>query len=128
MSVVQLFYGVCYSCAQSLYADAAVYAQWKHGADSRGFIMGLQTVPLKVGVIGRSLILNIPLMMVGFSSKIDPAKATEPLKRGVSAAFSLVPGIILVVGFLLIFFGFRLTKEKITQYQSEIDARAKQGN
>jgi GPH family glycoside/pentoside/hexuronide:cation symporter len=123
MSVVQLGYGVCFACCSALYADTAVYAQWKLGVDSRGWIMGLQTFPLKFAVVGRALILNISLMLVGFDAKVDPAQATDALKKGATAAFALIPGIILCVGIIILFFGYRLTREKVVQYQEEIDAR-----
>jgi GPH family glycoside/pentoside/hexuronide:cation symporter len=80
MSIVQFGYGICYACNQSLYADTAVYAQWKSGVDSRGWIMGLQTFPLKFAVVGRALIVNISLMLVGFDAKVDPSQATDALK------------------------------------------------
>jgi GPH family glycoside/pentoside/hexuronide:cation symporter len=38
-------------------------------------------------------------------------------------AFALIPGILCVAGALLLIFGYRLTKEKVAQYQAEIDAR-----
>ncbi|MDR1567001.1 MAG: MFS transporter [Treponema sp.] len=123
MSFVQMGYGVCYACSSALYADAAVYSQWKLGADSRGWIMGLQNVPLKAAVIARALILNGALMLAGFNAGIDPAQATESLKKGVTAAFALVPGFFLCAGIFLILFGFRLTQKDIVKYQEEINAR-----
>jgi GPH family glycoside/pentoside/hexuronide:cation symporter len=127
MSLVQMGYGICYACCSALYADAAVYAQWKSGADSRGWIMGLQNLPLKSGVIARAVILNGSLIAVGFDARIDPAQATESLKRGITAAFALVPGLFLCAGIFLILFGFRLTQEKVVQYQTEIDAKKAAG-
>jgi GPH family glycoside/pentoside/hexuronide:cation symporter len=125
MSIMQLGYGICYACNSALYADTAVYAQWKSGVDSRGWIMGLQTFPLKFAVVGRALILNISLMLVGFDAKVDPAQATDALKRGATAAFALIPGIFLCFGILIFLFGFRLTREMVVKYQEEIDAHAK---
>ncbi|MDR1588481.1 MAG: MFS transporter [Treponema sp.] len=123
MSVVQLGYGITYACCTALYGDAAVYSQWKLGVDCRGWIMGLQTFPLKAGVIARAVILNFSLMLVGFDAKVDASQASEALKRGVAAAFALIPGLFLCIGIVLLFFGYRLTSEKLVQYQSEIDAR-----
>jgi GPH family glycoside/pentoside/hexuronide:cation symporter len=123
MSVTQLGYGIAYACNSALYADTAVYAQWKSGIDSRGWIMGLQTFPLKFAVIGRALIVNISLMLVGFDAKVDPAQATDALKKGATAAFALIPGIFLCIGIVIMLFGYRLTREMVVQYQAEIDAR-----
>ena len=126
MALTQIGQGICYSIYPALFADCAVYSKWKLGVDARGWIMGLATVPLKVAIIGRSIIVNISLMAVGFNAiaiRENPSLMTEELKKGITAAFALVPGIILVVGVLLMVFGYRLTREKLIQYQKEIDAR-----
>lgn len=85
--------------------------------------MGLQTFPLKFAVVGRALILNISLMLVGFDAKVDPAQATDALKKDATAAFALIPGIFLCIGIVILLFGFKLTREMVVQYQTEIDAR-----
>lgn len=123
MCVGQFGYGVCYACAPALYADAAVYAEWKTGKNNVGWVMGLQTLPLKISVILKAVIIAVALSAVGFSAKIDPKTATDALKQGITAGFALVPGILLVVGVVILIFGFRLTKEKVAKYQAEIDAR-----
>jgi GPH family glycoside/pentoside/hexuronide:cation symporter len=131
MTIVQLGQGICYSVSTALYADTCVYAQWKLGTDSRGWIMGLATLPLKIAIIGRSLIVNISLMLVGFSAvaiRAGTQQVTEELKKGITAAFALIPAIILLVGIVLLLFGYKLTREKIVQYQTEIDARKAAAN
>jgi GPH family glycoside/pentoside/hexuronide:cation symporter len=126
MILVQFCQGICYSVYPALFGDCAVYTKWKSNADARGFVMGLITVPLKVAIIGRSVIVNASLMAVGFSAvalRNNPELLNESLKKGITSAFALVPGIILLVGILLMVFGYRLTREKVVQYQKEIDAR-----
>jgi GPH family glycoside/pentoside/hexuronide:cation symporter len=126
MTIVQLGQGICYSVSTALYADTCVYAQWKLGADSRGWIMGLATVPLKIAIIGRSVIVNISLILVGFNAaaiKAGTQQVTKELQQGITAAFALIPAIIVIIGMVLLLFGYRLTREKIVQYQTEIDAR-----
>ena len=44
-------------------------------------------------------------------------------RQGMTVAFALVPAIFCAAGALLLIFGYRLTKERIAQYQAEIDAR-----
>jgi GPH family glycoside/pentoside/hexuronide:cation symporter len=132
MTLTQFGQGICYSLSTALYADTAVYSQWKLGADSRGWIMGLANIPLKVSIIGRSVIVNISLVLVGFNAaaiKAGTQQVTPELQKGITAAFALIPAIILIIGFILLTFGYRLTREKIVQYQAEIDARkASAGN
>lgn len=129
MIIGQFGYGVAYAVSPALYADTAVYARWKSGKDSTGFIMGLQNVPLKIGVLVKSVLLNAALGLAGYDAykaaidAKDLAALPESLKQGVCGAFSLWSGIFCAVGLLILVFGFKLTKEKVNQYQAEIDAR-----
>ena len=50
----------------------------------------------------------------------DPAKV-EGLKRAISMGFMLIPAIALIIGLVFLLFGYTLNKEKIAQYQAEID-------
>lgn len=124
MLVAQVGYGICYACAPALYADTAVYAEWKTGKSNVGWIMGLQTVPLKVGVILRGIVVAASLAAAGFDAKIDPAKASVELKKGVTAAFALWPAIFVALGFLILLLGYKLSRETVKKYQAEIDARS----
>ena len=131
MILGQFGYGVAYAASPALYADTAVYARWKSGKDSTGFIMGLQNVPLKIGVLVKSVLLNTALALAGYDAykqaivdkTITAAELPASLKQGVCGAFSLWSGIFCAVGLLILVFGFKLTKEKVEQYQAEIDAR-----
>jgi GPH family glycoside/pentoside/hexuronide:cation symporter len=126
MTLANTALGVTFSASIVLYADAAIFAQWKLGADSRGWIMGLSNVPIKLAIIGRALVVNISLMIVGFNAAAimeNPELLTLELQKGITAAFALIPAVITITGIPLLFFGYRLTREKIVQYQAEIDAR-----
>ena len=131
MIAAQFGYGIAYACSPALYADTAVYAKWKSGKDSTGFIMGLQTVPLKVAVLIKSVLLNAALGMAGYDAyrqaisdkTVTAAELPASLKQGVCGAFSLWSGIFLIVGFLILLFGYKLTNDKVVKYQEEIDAR-----
>jgi GPH family glycoside/pentoside/hexuronide:cation symporter len=128
MCIVNLGTGFCSAAAIACYADTAVYAQWKTGADARGWIMGLNTLPLKIGVIGRAAIINASLAAIGFNAaaiRANPELLTVQLQKGITSAFTLIPCIFLVVGLLLLIFGYGLSGAKIVQYQKEIAERAK---
>jgi GPH family glycoside/pentoside/hexuronide:cation symporter len=125
MTLANTALGVTFSISIVLYADTAVFAQWKLGSDSRGWIMGLSNVPIKLGIIGRALVVNISLMVVGFNATAimeNPELLTVDLQKGITAAFALIPAAITLTGIPLLFFGYRLTREKIVQYQAEIEA------
>jgi GPH family glycoside/pentoside/hexuronide:cation symporter len=123
MTIGMFFYGVQLAAAPALYADTVVYATWKTGKDASGWIMGLQNVPLKIAVFLRGTIIPAALAAVGFTPTLVPATMTAIQKQGMTVSFALVPGIFLAVGCVLLLVGFRLTKDKVLKYQSEIDAR-----
>ena len=54
---------------------------------------------------------------------MDLNNVAPELEKAICLAFMIVPAIALVVAALLMLFGFRLTKEKVIQYQDEIAAR-----
>ena len=127
MFLCSIFRGTSNAGSVALYGDAAVYSQWKTGADARGWIMGLNNIPLKTAKIVSAMITNITLMVIGFNAaaiRANPELVTPALQRGITAAFTILPVGLLTLGFLLLFFGFRLTREKVLQYQEEIRARA----
>ncbi|MCH1981048.1 MFS transporter [Ruminococcus sp. OA3] len=123
MSLAQFGYGVAYACTPALYADTIVYSEWKTGKNATGWISGLQNVPLKVGVMFRGIIISACLAVANFDPSIDAAAATVELQKGICLAFMVIPACALIVAALLLAFGFRITKEKVEQYQAEIAAR-----
>jgi GPH family glycoside/pentoside/hexuronide:cation symporter len=124
MTVTLFCYGMTYAAAQALYADTVVYATWKTGKDASGWIMGLQTLPLKLAIFLKGLILPAVLAAVSFSPKLDPKTMSDGARQAIASPFTLIPGIFCVVGVLLLVFGFRLTKDKVAKYQAEIDKRS----
>ncbi len=123
MAFAQLGYGTVYSLIPTLYSDAATYAEYKTGEDASTWIMGLNNLPLNIGLMARGLIINGILAAVGFSASIDPATATVGVQAGIANAMMLVPGVITFVGGLLILFGFRINDVQATQMRAEIEAR-----
>ena len=123
LGVAQLFSGVLRSAGVALYADTVIYGEWKTGKNTAGFIMGLMNLPLKLGIIARTVVISAALAAAGFDSSIDPTMATDALKNGIINAFTLVPCVGMMISFLLLLFGYKLTHERLTQCQKEIDER-----
>lgn len=123
MSLAQFGYGIAYACTPALYADTIIYSEWKTGKNATGWISGLQNVPLKVGVMTRGIIISACLALAAFDPSIDPSMATVELQQGICIAFMIIPAVALLVAAVLLFAGFKLTKEKVEQYQKEIAAR-----
>ena len=120
MTLAHVFYGMAFAASPALYADTVVYATWKTGRDASGWIMGLQNLPLKIGVFMRGVIISACLVAVGWQSGVALEGSS---RQGMTIAFALVPAILCLVGMVLLIVGFKITKEKVTQYQAEIDAR-----
>ena len=120
MTVAQFFYGVAYSTSPALYADTVVYTTWKTGKNAAGWIMGLQNLPLKVGVFLRGTIVAACLASVGWHSGIVLEGAA---RRSMTVALGLIPAILCALGAVLLIFGYKLTREKIAQCQAEIDQK-----
>ncbi len=123
MAVALFGYGITYACTPALYGDTIVYSEWKTGKNAAGWISGLQNVPLKVSIMTRGIIISACLALGKFTTDIDPASASTELKRAISLGFMLIPAIALIVAVVALLFGFRLTKDKVVQYQNEIAAR-----
>lgn len=123
MSLALFGYGITYACTPALYGDTIVYSEWKTGKNASGWISGLQNVPLKVSIITRGIIINACLAMGQFSKDIDPAAASDVLKRSICIGFMVIPAVALVVAVLALTFGFKLTREQVKQYAAEIAQR-----
>ena len=120
MTCAQFFYGVAFASSPALYADTVTYTTWKTGKNAAGWIMGLQNLPLKVAVFLRGTIVAAVLASVGWKADVALEGAA---RQGMTVAFGLVPAIFCAAGALLLVFGFKITKDKVVQYQKEIDAR-----
>lgn len=126
ITISSIFTGILTSVTVSLYSDVSIYAYWKTGEDASPFVMGLMTVALKLAVISRGMVIPFVLASVGFTPGIDPASATEALKIGVINAFLFIPGIFALIGAVILHLGYRLTREKVIEYQNEINKRLAQ--
>lgn len=121
MVIANFFYGIALASAPALYADTVIYATWKTGKDASGWIMGLQNLPLKIGVFLRGTIVAACLTAVGWTSGVV---LEGTARQGMTIALGLVPGIFCIVAALLVIFGFKITKDKVEKWQSEIDKKA----
>ncbi|MEA4901961.1 MFS transporter [Desulfitobacterium sp.] len=121
--LARFFLGLLYSTLVALYSDVVTYGEWRTGQNANSFIMGLMNISLKVAIISRSAVIPFVLAAAGFVAGADPATASMQLKDAVNNVFLLIPGLVALVGGLILTVGYRLTREKLEYYQKEIDAR-----
>ena len=119
----RLFWGMSAANMVALYSDCVVYSRWKTGKNTAAFVIGSQTIPLKIGLSLRGVIIPLVLAMVGFSANIVPAEASLALKQGIINMFALIPGIGCLLTAIILMFAFRLTRSKVDEMQKEIDER-----
>lgn len=99
------------ACEPELFANCAGYSSKKTGYDTTGTVMGLLTVPVKVGIVMRGILISAALAIGGFSADIDPNTASESVQRGICIGFMIIPAVVIIVGALSLLFGYRLDKE-----------------
>ena len=118
MTIAQFFYGVAYSISPALYGDTVVYTTWKTGKNAAGWIMGLQNLPLKVGVFMRGTIVAACLAAVNWQAGVV---LEGTARQGMTIALGLVPAILCAIGAVLLIVGYKLTREKIAECQAAIN-------
>ncbi|WP_152800963.1 MFS transporter [Alkalibaculum sporogenes] len=117
---VQFFASFNYPLFITMYSNCAVYGEWKTGVKAAGVVMGISNVPVKIAVMVAGILIPGILGAAGF---VADGAITQTVKAGIANGITLVPMASYMCAFLTITFGFKLTREKLNEYQSEIDAR-----
>jgi GPH family glycoside/pentoside/hexuronide:cation symporter len=105
---------------QSIYADLAVLGEYKTGQDVKGFVIGLQTVPLKWASMARTVAITAGLALIGYTAGTTP---TAAIKNGLVTLSIVVPAIGMLFCGLIVLFFVRLPKEKVLEMKQEIAKR-----
>ncbi len=118
MSILMFFMYISNTADPELYANCAQYSGEKLGYDVTGTVMGLLTVPIKLGIVARGLLISGCLALGAYTSAMADmsyfdGKASElvTLQNGVCAGFMVIPAVCLIVAALLLQFGFKISKD-----------------
>lgn len=114
------FASVAGSMNTALFADTVVYGEWKTGQNIRAFTMALMNFPIKLGVLIRSGVMTLGLMLIGFVANAEP---TPRVIEGISSIITLTPAIAYAVAAIIFYFGYRIEEKDVLQMQEEIAAR-----
>ena len=112
MSIMFFVMNLTNACDPELFAVCAGYSSQKTGFDTTGTVMGLLTVPIKFGIVMRGILISVALAIGGFSADIDPASASASVQRGICIGFMVIPAVVVIVGALVLQFGYRLGQDK----------------
>ncbi len=127
VSLAQFCCTMTNACGPALYADCAIYSEYKTGTNATGMIMGLSNIPLKIGVVSRGILIALALAMAGFDSATTTAEnTTVQLERGISMGFTIFPAVAVALGAVIMIFGYRLTRDKMAEYSAELARRNQQ--
>ena len=113
-AVVSVLTGMTSPFELTLYIDTAEHYRRKTGNDATGFIMGLSNLPVKFASIIKSTLIPMALMLSGYVANAEP---TPQIRQAIVNAYSLLPAVFPVLGFILLAFF----------YKTENPAAAEQG-
>ncbi len=106
MSLVVFAMTMTNACEPELFAVCAGYSSAKTGFDTTGTVMGLLTVPVKVGIVMRGILISVALAIGGFSADIAPEAAGAAVQRGICIGFMIIPAVVIFAGALILMFGY----------------------
>ena len=113
-AIVSILTGMTSPFELTLYIDTAEHYRRKTGNDATGFIMGLSNLPVKFASIIKSTLIPMALMLSGYVANAEP---TPQIRQAIVNAYSLLPAVFPVLGFILLAFF----------YKTENPAAAEQG-
>jgi len=108
------------SMITALFADTVVYGEWKTGQNIQAFIMSLLMLPLKFGLLIRSGIMAVGLIIIGYIANTTP---TPEVVNGISSIMIYAPAATSAIAAIVFYFGYRIDEKDVLQMQDEIAAR-----
>jgi GPH family glycoside/pentoside/hexuronide:cation symporter len=128
LMVLRLMHGFAYSMYFACYADCVLYGEWKTGQFMPGFVNGISGIAVSVGMMVAGWLTPILLMSSGFISGMAAEEVTPQVQAGILNLVAFIPGIARACSRLILLFFYRLTREKLITYASEIKERKAKGS
>jgi GPH family glycoside/pentoside/hexuronide:cation symporter len=107
--IMQFFVSTTQPIESNLYMDVAALSKKKTGTDAQAFIISMSNMSSIFSGIIKNLIISVTLVSIGYTA----GSTTEAVKRGIIDAYSLVPAIFPVLGWMVMFFFYKSTPEKL---------------
>lgn len=97
MCVAWFFYTSIATSGPAMFGDCVEYGRYKIGKEGRAFIMGLYTLPIKVGVLIAGGLAGFLLASINYTAE---STLTPALKSGLFNIVTFAPAVILGIGFI----------------------------
>jgi glycoside/pentoside/hexuronide:cation symporter, GPH family len=117
-----LFYGVTIPILWAMIADVADYSEWKNNRRATAIIFSAMIFGLKVGLSIGGAVGAALLSKYGYVAEL--AEQAETAISGIKMSVSIYPGLIFLVGAVLLF-GYEINKAKEIQIEAELKLRRK---
>ena len=119
-SIGYMFNMTAGAMSTALFADSAIYGEWKTGKSIQGFTMALLTLLIKVGVLLRAGVIGLGLMAIGYIANTVP---TQSVMDGIRSIMIFSPAVASAIAAVSFYFGYRIDDKDIVRMQEEIAAR-----
>ncbi len=119
-SIGYMFCMTAGAMSTALFADTAVYGEWKTGKSIQGFTMALLTLPIKVGVLLRAGVIGLGLVVIAYEANTIP---TQAMVDGIRSIMIFSPAVASAIAAITFYFGYRIDERDVVKMQEEIAAR-----
>ena len=119
-SLGSMFMVISSCMCTALFSDTVVYGEWKYGKNIRAFTMALLNLPIKLGVLLRSAVVTLGLMMIDFVPNAEP---TPEVAGGIASLITFSNAAVCLLAAVIFFLGYKLKDENITKMQAELAER-----
>ncbi|MDR1422460.1 MAG: MFS transporter [Coriobacteriales bacterium] len=124
MVIASAILQLSFSMGTAMFADTVIYGEHKTGVNSRGFIMGLYSLPIKTSVVARASFIGVMLAAMNYV----PDAVTPQMVDGIKSLFTVYPAIALIICALFGYLLYRLTDKRVTQLSDELAERKNAAN
>lgn len=110
-----LGYSLIHTSELALYTNVVDYTAITRGSDTRPFLSSLYMMGASLGSTVGGAVLGFGLAAIGFSKD----NITEQAASGIRVLLSILPVVILILGFVVVTFFFKLDEEKLSNVRAE---------
>jgi GPH family glycoside/pentoside/hexuronide:cation symporter len=117
--IVLFFAGMTQPMETHFYLDSIIYSEWKTKVSAKAVIMSLTSLSPTLSKLMKGIIISVTLVSVDYQA----GSTSQAVKDGIITAYSVVPVMILLVGWLVLFFFYKLTPDQVEMMRKEIEER-----